>query len=95
MDEELLASLVVDDPICHSSEGLDDGCHWCGAPVERCRGSVSGCDLLDESHLRPVFRDQGAGECGRGVHYATHDPDCPWWRAANVLGMDLGHHRAS
>ena len=30
MDERtLLEALAVDDPWCHSREGLDDGCHFC------------------------------------------------------------------
>lgn len=35
-DRELLEALTVEDPWCHSQEGLDDGCHFCGGWDSRC-----------------------------------------------------------
>lgn len=36
----LLARLCSSDPLCRSTEGLDDGCHFCGAPIKYNLGIV-------------------------------------------------------
>lgn len=35
-----LEALAIDDPWCHSQEGLDDGCHFCNGWKDRLEGRI-------------------------------------------------------
>lgn len=70
---DLLRRLVDDDPIERSMEGLDDGCHWCGADPGYLHGAnLTAADRADHIEYR-----------------CHHRADCPWVEARLRLGMPL------
>jgi hypothetical protein len=63
--EDLIGRLIGDDPLTRSTEGLDDGCFWCGADTLWGSGFVGGYwadhepDCVWVEAMRILDRDLG------------------------------------
>ncbi len=75
MDRDLLERLVPehDHPWSHSSEGLDDCCHYCGG----------------WRHDWYSTWPEGSGPNGRPHTFYWHEPDCVWMEAMEYLGRSF------